>query len=131
MAKCRYLGAAGVIALTAAGPGFAQDAASQVAPPANPVAESRVDPSSAAQSEGLNEIVVTAQKRSENLQKVPISVSVVSSEQLVSRGVDNTIELANVVPGLAILNVGGVITPRLRGVGSTSTSTGNESPVAV
>ncbi len=47
----------------------------------------------------LREVVVTAQKRSENITDVPISVTSVSAETLAERGVTDTSELAKVVPG--------------------------------
>ncbi len=47
----------------------------------------------------LREVVVTAQKRSENITDVPISVTSVSAETLAERGITDTSELAKVVPG--------------------------------
>ncbi len=47
----------------------------------------------------LDEIVVTAQKRSENITDVPISVTSVSAETIADRGITDTAELAKVVPG--------------------------------
>jgi len=47
----------------------------------------------------LDEIVVTAQKRSESITDVPISVTAVSGEVLAARGITDTAELAKVVPG--------------------------------
>ena len=78
----------------------------------------------------LQEIVVTAQKRSENLQKVPIAVSAVNPERLAEAGVQNTQDLAAALPGLQLLNIAGNVTPRVRGVGSGFTAAGFESPVA-
>ncbi|MBT6074027.1 MAG: TonB-dependent receptor, partial [Gammaproteobacteria bacterium] len=47
-----------------------------------------------AQNEGgLEEIVVTAQKRSESLQEVPISIQVFSSDDIERLAVTNTIDL--------------------------------------
>jgi len=66
----------------------------------------------------LTEIVVTAQKRAENLQKVPISIAVLNPDQIRDSGVQNTQDLANALPGLQILNNGGGDTPHIRGVGS-------------
>ena len=47
----------------------------------------------------LREHVVTAQKRSEKITDVPISVTSVSAETLAERGITDTSELAKVVPG--------------------------------
>ncbi|MCF6214903.1 MAG: TonB-dependent receptor [Emcibacter sp.] len=47
----------------------------------------------------LDEIVVTAQKRSQDITDVPISVTAVSGEMLAARGITDTAELAKVIPG--------------------------------
>jgi iron complex outermembrane receptor protein len=80
--------------------------------------------------EGLEEIVVTAQKRSENLQKVPIAVNVVSATELELAGVNSALDLGNAVPGLKLLEIAGQVSARIRGIGSTSIAPGQESPVA-
>jgi iron complex outermembrane receptor protein len=49
----------------------------------------------------LEEVVVTAEKRPESVQEVPISLSVVTSEQLAERGVEGVEGYARGVPGLA------------------------------
>ena len=61
-----------------------------------------------AQNEGgLEEIVVTAQKRSESLQEVPISIQVFSSDDIERLAVTNTIDLVRNVPGMVgVTNVG-------------------------
>lgn len=48
----------------------------------------------------LQELVVTAQKREERLQDVPISVAAISGESLASQGVNDTTDLKYLVPGL-------------------------------
>jgi len=53
----------------------------------------------ARRSSGLDVVVVTAQKRSENIADVPISVTAVSGETLAARGITDTSELAKVIPG--------------------------------
>jgi iron complex outermembrane receptor protein len=53
-------------------------------------------------SNGLEEITVIARKRSEDLQEVPISIAVISGDQVEARGIDNQIELTHMVPGLVI-----------------------------
>ncbi len=47
----------------------------------------------------LDEIVVTAQKRAQDITDVPISVTAVSGEMLAARGITDTAELAKVIPG--------------------------------
>lgn len=93
-------------------------------------ASAQAGSSTSDQGSELQEIVVTAQKRSENLQKVPIAVTAISPEQMATAGVRTTQDLSVAIPGLQLLNVGGAITPRVRGVGSGFTAAGFESPVA-
>jgi outer membrane receptor protein involved in Fe transport len=52
------------------------------------------------------EILVTAQKREENLQDVPVSISVVEGEELVKSGSSQLIDFAPYVPGFAVTNLG-------------------------
>lgn len=70
-------------------------------------------------SEGaLDEIVVIAQKRSENLQDVPIAISAVSGETLAAAAATSITALADMTPGLQMETVQGSVAPRIRGVGS-------------
>lgn len=48
----------------------------------------------------LEEVVVTAQKRAENAQDVPISLSAFSGEKLEAMGIDNAQDLQRITPGL-------------------------------
>ena len=83
------------------------------------------------QGAGLQEIVVTAQRREENIQRVPIAVSAATAEQLRSAGVTDTSQLAEVVPGLDFTYTAGSTEVRIRGVGTTSFGPGIENPTAV
>src|SRR5690606_34293334 len=51
-------------------------------------------------SEGLQEIVVTARKRAENLLDVPVAVSAVSASEIEATGVKSITEIADYTPGL-------------------------------
>ena len=51
---------------------------------------------------GLQEVIVTAQRREERLQDVPIAVSAFGSEQLQSRGISNISELGSLAPNVQI-----------------------------
>lgn len=79
----------------------------------------------------LQEIVVTAQKRSQSLQKVPVAVTAFSSEALQTRGLTNVSDIAAITPGLSLNANAGVVLPILRGIGNPSNAVGNESSVAV
>jgi iron complex outermembrane receptor protein len=84
-----------------------------------------------AKGDGLEEIVVTAQKRQERLQDVPATIVAASSETLEAAGVTNVTELSAVIPGVTIGNVGSQVEIRIRGVGKSGGTTGQENAVAV
>ena len=79
----------------------------------------------------LQEIVVTAQKRAQNLQKVPETVTAINAAALEARGLDNVVDLATSVPGLDVSDENGLVLPFLRGVGTTGAVLGNESSVGL
>lgn len=80
----------------------------------------------------LRDIVVTAQRREQNLQDVPISVSAFDAQLLQANGVANVKQLAHVDPSLNIEQSGGVYLPFLRGIGNNAAATaGNEASVPV
>lgn len=67
----------------------------------------------------IEEIVVTAQKREENVEDVPISIAVLSGEELENSGVKNISELTYYVPSLASVELGpGFQNITIRGVGN-------------
>jgi len=83
---------------------------------------------------GLADIVVTAQKRSQNLQDVPVAVSALAGEELQSRGVSETSDLQGFVPSLQITTPYGRTQPNfsLRGVSvANEFSASTASPVGV
>lgn len=72
---------------------------------------------------GLEEVVVTAQRRAESAQDVPIAVAALSGDQMTKFGLTSSADLPSVIPGLSI-NPTGVRSPIfLRGVGNNGTST--------
>ena len=79
----------------------------------------------------LEEVVVTAQKRSESLQDVPIAVSAFTNEALKEFGIVDTQSLQMVTPGLIINNTSSSASPYLRGVGTRLSTLGLESSVAL
>jgi iron complex outermembrane recepter protein len=66
----------------------------------------------------LKEIVVTAEKRSQNLEKAPATVSVVSGEQLVTRGVQDISEATVDFPSVKFGQISGTTHLYIRGIGA-------------
>jgi iron complex outermembrane recepter protein len=81
----------------------------------------------------LEEIIVTAQKRSENLQDVPISVVALSAQQIKDAGITDIRNLAILTPGLTVTSEGNeaITTARIRGIGTVGDNPGLESSVGV
>ena len=109
--RCSLMATCALLAFAAAAPAAAQDAPAPV--PANQPAATD-DPG---QNPG-DEIVITAQKRVEDQQDVPISTTVVSGERLVETGAIQLNEIAGYVPGLHVSSLGapGQTLISLRGV---------------
>jgi iron complex outermembrane receptor protein len=78
----------------------------------------------------VGEVVVTAERREESLQKVPVAVTALSSEKVANANVLNSQELDVLTPGLLTTSVNGSSQTFIRGVGSQSTVIGTESSVA-
>lgn len=76
----------------------------------------------------VGEVVVTAQKRAESLQDVPIAISAFSGDQLAAAGVDGSAELEKVTPGLVMSESGRDGQIFIRGVGSTRLSGAGADP---
>ena len=106
------------IAAFQAAPAYAQD---NVAPAAQ----------EAPDTQGLADIVVTANRREQNLQDVPIAVTAVTGEELATTGTQNTLQLERIAPGLQVYQTASAALPFLRGVGSNQSNPGFESPVAL
>jgi iron complex outermembrane recepter protein len=90
----------------------------------------------ASSEEGLDEIIVTAERREENLQKVPVSVGVVNGDAMraiTSGGDDTLLALAGRVPSLYAETTTGRIFPRfyIRGLGNIDFYLGASQPVSI
>ena len=103
--KLKFTAMAGVaISAMIAAPAFAQDAQ--------------------ADDGGIAEIVVTAQKRAENVQDVPIAISAFTAEAMQERGVTDVSSLSNLAPnvtldaGTPFSGSGAVLAAYIRGIGA-------------
>lgn len=78
------------------------------------------------------EIVVTAQKRQQTLSDVPLSITAVSGDQLLSKGITDVAGLVKVTPGLSFVESGSAVPVySLRGVGFFDTALGARPTVSV
>ena len=82
---------------------------------------------------GLSDIVVTAQKRSENIQRVPIAITALSGDQLRAQHVTNINAIGAQVPSLTVASPYADSIPlfSLRGISTLDISQNQSSPVAV
>ena len=120
-----------LLATTALGLAAAAPAAAQAAP-----AAAADVPAAAAAGDGLGEIVVTAERRRENLQRVPISVGVINGEGLrtfQAGGDDTLLSLSGRTPSLYVESTTGRIFPRfyIRGLGNVDFYLGASQPVEI
>jgi iron complex outermembrane receptor protein len=70
----------------------------------------------------LEEIVVTAQRRTENLQEVPISATALGRDQLAAKAVSRLSDLQTATPSLSITEAGITQSINIRGIGLASNS---------
>ena len=81
----------------------------------------------------VEEIVVTAQKRSENLQDVPVALTAITGQALANQGVNNVVALNNLAPGLRVSSGDAAANPKIfiRGVGLSDFNPNSSSGVGV
>ncbi|UUR09361.1 TonB-dependent receptor [Sphingomonas glaciei] len=122
------------VALSAIVAGTSANAQSQAADanPAQPAAPAAGSDASTPEQEtqGLTDIVVTAQRRSESLQRAAIAVTAVSSDTLINAGVSDPTQLTKLVPALTVQPVGISSSFFIRGVGATAINSFQENAVA-
>lgn len=74
------------------------------------------------EDDGLAPIVVTAQRRTENLQKVPIAATALSGDDLEKKAVERIADLQFVAPSLTVTDAGLTQSVNIRGIGIASGS---------
>lgn len=115
----------------------AADGAAEVVDPTSTSASSQESPAadspeekSGVKSRLIEEVVVTAQKRSENLQEVPSSVQAFTAGQLDAKGVSDIKDLQLITPGLTFDSMASYSIVFIRGVGGDAFQAGIDSSVA-
>jgi iron complex outermembrane recepter protein len=113
--RALLVGGASMLALVTAGTAQAQDAAS-----ASPEAD----------APEANEIIVTAQRRAERLEDVPVSIVAISGDTLARTGVQRLSDLGQVAAGVQINRGGSFTQPAIRGISTLTLGYGFENNVA-
>lgn len=115
MTKYGFLASAALMTIAAHGPALAQQAEE-------------------GETASIAEIIVTATKRAQTLQDVPIAVTAITAEQLQTAGITDVRELQALSPSLFLSSSSSEVagtTARIRGVGTTGDNPGLESAVAI
>jgi outer membrane receptor protein involved in Fe transport len=130
--KRRLLSSAAIALVSLASPAVAQVASGASAAGDATAPVSQAVPTSPNNTAETGEIIVTAQKRTERLNDVPMSIAAASSQQLQSRGVVNTDDLMKIVPGFSFQKSNyGLPVYYIRGVGFSDTTLGVSPAVTV
>ena len=78
----------------------------------------------------IEEVVVTAQRKEQSVQDVPIAITALSEDALRSSGVTSTRDLQMVTPGLTYGRQLSSAVPFIRGIGTQTTSAGQDASVS-
>jgi len=95
------------------------------------LAQSAPQAAATPQGQGFDEIVVTAQRRSERAQAIPLAITAVSGEALQSKGINSLEGLSQSIPNVEFGSNAADAKIFIRGVGYDSISPGGETRVAV
>jgi outer membrane receptor protein involved in Fe transport len=117
--------AAPMVGLADATPAAGLADAAQPAPAAKELPAPAAAKTRSAQSATLETVTVTAQKRSEDLKEVPISISVLSGDDIAAQRIGTFDDISRAVPGISFNSVGataGLTNVVIRGVSSTAGS---------
>jgi iron complex outermembrane receptor protein len=121
-----YSAAAAVAAL------FTYHSVQAAAPPAPSDASSTSQTVKTDNTEGsLDEVVVSAQRREERLQDVPISITNISTQQLTDAGITDLGSIMKLAPDIRFDAQGSFVQATIRGVGSSVVTTGSGSNVGI
>lgn len=102
-----------------------------------PVAVHAQESASAESAVGLEEIVVLARKRAENIQEVPISITALTAEEITARGIEDLADVARFAPNLQFDSTAAVSgssiasTIFIRGIGQTDFTLNSDPGVGV
>jgi iron complex outermembrane receptor protein len=122
----------GALLLSTSVLGLTAEAYAQVQAPRGQNPSSPAQPAVSSADIGLEEIIVTAQKRAQSLSDVPVSITALTGAQLVDKGINDIQDLVKVTPGLSFADSGkSAPVFSLRGVGFFENAFGGRPTVSV
>ena len=93
------------------------------------LAQTPPNPTPPPKSSALEEIVVTAQRRAENKQEVPVSVTAVTGDQLAERNITDISQMEGMSPGFTFGRSGTDARPAMRGVRTENVSVNGDTTI--
>ena len=124
----RSFGLLGAAALLSGSGALAQQAQPMAADPAT-ATPAATAPGAAAPPAGYADIVVTAQRRSESLQKVPASITAIGATEIANARIEGALDLQRVSPSVNVSTYFGSVQINIRGLGLTSPNPDGEPSV--
>jgi iron complex outermembrane recepter protein len=91
-------------------------------------------PTQSTQASGLQDIVVTAEKRQESLQRTPLAISAVSSELIAARNITTAAQLGAIAPNITTTqgpNTSSHLIVHIRGIGESEPILTSDPPVSI
>lgn len=85
----------------------------------------------AAEAPGGSDIIVTAQRRAERWEDVPMAITAVSGQAMEDAGVQSIHDLSRIAPGVLVSFAGAYTQPSIRGVTSLTNGAGLENNIAI
>jgi len=119
--KGTSLGAIAVVLVAAPVAALAQEKTSSAQPA----------PATTADKSGLEDIVVTASRRAEDVQKESRAIAVVGAQELTRQGVTDPTAVQKLVPGLTVVRNGGQLQVSVRGVGDRTINSATDPAIAI
>lgn len=110
--------------------GLASPAAAQTSTSQEGAAPAAAEATNAAPSDEVADIVVTAQRRGENLQDVPLAITAVTGEVLAQKNVTDVTRLQDLAPGLSVGRSGSDARPNIRGINTEAIGANSDPRIA-
>ena len=87
-------------------------------------------PNAGASADTVGDIIVTAQRKSENLQDVPLAITAVTGAMLAQKNITDVTRLQDIAPGLSVGRSGSDARPNIRGINTEAIGANSDPRIA-